>query len=146
VISEGTAWTAASVLGGAWVAVFLAFLVLTKKKYRATFFSLQTGNDYFQQIFLETGNTDERRATIVKKNKHLWQSIRPRVREWLNESWPRWVEEKPEWFHQVLISNVDDDLLPPEVLVQQNQIGGGSRHRSSIADMMGGSAQVAPLQ
>ena len=41
----------------------------------------------------------------------------------------RWVEEKPEWFNQVFISNVDDDLFPPEVLVRQNQIGGGSRHK-----------------
>jgi len=43
-ISEGTAWTFASALGVAWVAVFLAFLVLMKKKYRATFFSVESGN------------------------------------------------------------------------------------------------------
>ena len=108
-----------------------------KKKYRATFFSLQTGNDYFQNYFLKTGNTDQRRASIVKKNRHLWQSIRPQVREWLKENWPRWVEEKPEWFNQVFISNVDDDLLSPEVLVQQHQIAGGSRRRSSIGEKMG---------
>jgi len=143
-ISEGTAWTAANVLGGAWVAVFLAFLVLMKKKYRVTFFSLQTGNDYFQNYFLKTENTDERRASIVKKNRRLWQSTRPLVREWLMENWPRWVEEKPEWFNQVFISKVDDDLLPTEVLEQQNQMGGGSRRRSSITDVMGGNAQVAP--
>ena len=145
-ISEEAAWAFASVLGGAWVSVFLVFLVLMKKKYRASFFSLQTGNDYFQNFFLKTGNTDQRRASIVKKNRHLWQSIRPQVREWLKENWPRWVEEKPEWFNQVFISNVDDDLLPPEVLVQQHQMAGGSRRRSSIAEMMGANAQVAPEQ
>jgi len=63
------------------------------------------------------------------------------VREWFKENWPRWVEEKPEWFHPVFISNVDDDLLQPEVLVQQNQIGGGSRRRSSISERMGGSVR-----
>jgi len=66
-MSEETAWLAVSLLGGAWLTVFLTFLVLMKKKYRATFLSLQTGNDYFQNYFLKT-NTDERRAGIVKKN------------------------------------------------------------------------------
>jgi len=142
-MSEGTAWLAASLLGGAWVAVFLAFLVLMKKKYRATFFSFQTGNQWAQSYF-KTGNSDETRAIIVTTSRHLWQSIRPQVRDWFTENWPRWVEEGPEWFNRVWISNVDDDLLPPEVLVQQNLVGGGERRRSSIADMMGGSAQVAP--
>ena len=64
----------------------------------------------------------------------------------LKENWSRWVEEKPEWFNQVFISNVDDDLLPPEVLNQQNIIGCGSRRRSSIGNRMGGSTQVAPVQ
>jgi len=144
-ISEEAAWMAASLLGGAWVAVFLAFLVLMKKKYRATFLSLQTGNDCFQNYFLKTGNTDEMRASIVKRNIHLWQSIRPQVRDWLKENWPRLEEEGTEWFNQVWISNVDDDLLPPEVLVQQKLAGGGERRRSSIGDMMGGSAQVATV-
>ena len=69
------------------------------------------------------------------------------MREWFKENWPRWVEEKPEWFHPVFISNVDDDLLQPEVLVQHNQIGGGSRRRSSITDSVRrrSTHQVAPV-
>ena len=141
---EGTAWMTVSLLGGAWVTVFLAFLVLMKKKYRATFFSLQTGNQWAQSYF-KTGNSDETRAIIITCNRHQWQSIRPQVREFLKENWPRWVEEGPEWFNRVWISNVDDDLLPPEVLVQQNLVGGGERRRSSIGDMMGSSARVAPV-
>ena len=78
-------------------------------------------------------------------NIHLWQSIRPQVRDWFTENWPRWVEEDPEWFNHVWISKVDDDLLTPEVLEQQKLAGGGERRRSSFADMMGGSAQVAPV-
>jgi len=150
-ISEEAAWAFTSVLGGAWVAVFLVFLLLTKKKYRATFFSLQTGNDYFQNYFLEAGNSDGTRAKIIQFNRHLWQSIRPQVREWLKENWPRWVEEKPEWFKLVFVSNVDDDLLPPEVLEQQKLAGGGSRRRSSLGERMGSvrrrsTAQVAPVE
>jgi len=47
-IPEETAWGFASVLGGAWVAVFLAFLFPTKKKYRAKKFSLESGNRWTQ--------------------------------------------------------------------------------------------------
>ena len=136
----------ASAFGGAWVAVFLVFLLLIKRKYCKTFVSFQSGNDYVQNFFLKKQNTDERRASIVKKSGRLWQSIRPQVCEWLKENWPRWVEEKPEWFTPVFISKVDDDLLPPEVLVQQNQMAGCSRRRSSIAEMMGANAQVVPVQ
>jgi len=148
-ISEGTAWAFPSLLGGAWVAVFLIFLLLMKDKHRATFFSLESGNQWAQSYFLNEENSDETRATITRFSRHLWQSIGPQVREWLKENWPRWVEEKPEWFNQVFISNVDDDLLPPEVLAQQNQIGGGSRRRSSIGERMGSvrrrsTCQVAP--
>ena len=49
---EETEWVFASVLGGAWVAVFLAFIVLMKKKYRATFFSLESGTQWAQSYFL----------------------------------------------------------------------------------------------
>ena len=51
-IPEGIAWTAASVLGGSWVAVFLVFILLMKRKYRASFFSLETGNEWAQSRFL----------------------------------------------------------------------------------------------
>jgi len=150
-IPEEAAWAFTSVLGGAWAAVFLIFLVLMKKKYRATFFSLESGNQWAQSYFLNEENSDETRAEIIGHNRHLWQSVRPQVREWLKENWPRWVHEKPEWFNQVFLSNVDDDLLPPEVLEQQNQICGGSRRRSSLGERMGSvrrrsTTQVAPLE
>jgi len=135
-ISEEVAWTCAGALGGSWVAVFIAFLLLMKRKYRATFLSLESGNQWMQSYFLNEGNSDETRATIIGCNRHVWQSIRPQVREWLKENWPRWVEEKPEWLTQVFISNVDSDLLPLEVLEEQNLIGGGSRRRSTLGDRM----------
>jgi len=58
---------------------------------------------------------------------------------------------RPEWFTPVFIGNVDDDLLPPEVLVQQNQNDGGSWRRSSIGERMGSvrrrsTARVAPIE
>ena len=131
-IAEETAWTLASALGGAWVAVFLVFLYLMKRKYRATFYSLQTIKDIAMTRFISEDNSDEVKSTIVEFNRHLWLSTRSKVREWFSENWERWEEEKPLWFTQLYISCADDDLLPPHVLERQKLAGGGERHRSSL--------------
>ena len=69
-MSEGTAWGLASALGGAWVVIFAAFMFMIKKRYRRTFYSLQTGFRWTQEFFLDEKNTDQTRASIVNKNKH----------------------------------------------------------------------------
>ena len=109
----------------------LVFLSFIKKKYIGTFFSTQTGNEWVQSLFLE-GATDQIKAGILNRNPHCWKSIRPQVRVWLLENWERWEDEKQEWFDEVFMSWVDDDMMPPEVLMRLRQKGGGSRRRSSI--------------
>ena len=69
-MAEGTAWGLASALGGAWVVIFAAFMFMIKKRYRRTFYSLQTGFRWTQEFFLDEKNTDQTRASIVNKNKH----------------------------------------------------------------------------
>ena len=133
-ISEDAAWTVVCALGGAWAAIFVAFLVLIKRQYWETFISLKTGNERVQDYFLNDENSDELRADIVKFNRHLWTSIRGQVREWFMENWERWEEEEPDWFDGVFISRVDDDLLPVDVLEHEKSLGGGSRRRESFGD------------
>ena len=100
---------------------------------------------------VDSGRCNAPKSAVAARFPLPWQSIRLHVRELFKVNWPRWVEEKPEWLTPVFIGNVDDDLLPPEVLAQQNQLGGGSRRRSSIGDRMGSvrrrnSSQVAPVE
>jgi len=136
-IKEETAWRLASALGGSWVVIFAAFMFMIKKKYRRTFYSLQTACQSAQALFLDEKNSDHTRAMIVERNKHQWQSIRPQVAEWFELNWLRWEEEKPVWFNPVFVSHVDDDLVPVEVIEELKARDGGVRRRSSFNEEHG---------
>jgi len=62
------------------VIAFLVFLLLMKRKYLATFSSVQTRNWWAQGYFLNEENSDEIRVVLVNFNCRQWQSIRGRVR------------------------------------------------------------------
>ena len=135
-----TAWLMASLLSGAWMITFGLFFVLMKKKYRRSFYSLATGNDYAQNYFLR-GRTDEEKAVVFTINKIKWKAIEGDVKVWLLEGWERWEEEEPDWFTEVWKSRVPDNLLPAAELRRQKMAGGGQRRRSSLIDIVGGSTQ-----
>jgi hypothetical protein len=65
------------------------------------------------------------------------------VKSWTVENWERWEEEEPEWFNDAWKAGVDDDMIPPGSLRKMNA-GGSARRRSSLGDILGGGARVAP--
>lgn len=50
------------------------------------------------------------------RRRAAWKHIRPQVKEWTLESWARWEEEEPTWFTKAFRAQVDDDMIPPDVL------------------------------
>ena len=134
------AYQIAAGISGAWLVVSGVFLSLLKKKYIGTFFSTQTGNEWAQNWFLN-GVTDQFKIKVLNMNPHCWKSIRPQVREWLLENWNTWEDEKPEWFNDIFMSWVDDDMMPPEALRRLRLKGGGERRRSSLGERLGGSVR-----
>jgi hypothetical protein len=142
VMKEGDAWMLVSVLSGCWVCFFAAFLKLMKVGFKGTFFSTQTGYQYVQSKFLREG--DENKKAVFKYNKKQWLSIRPDVKAWTLENWERWEEEKPSWFGDAFRASVDDDMIPPASLRKLNA-GGSQRRRSSLGDVLGVGARVAPV-
>ena len=137
-LNRRTAYQIAAGISGAWLVVSVVFLSLINKEYIGTFFSTQTGNEWMQNKFLK-GETDQIKAGILNSNAHCWKSILPQVRVCLLENWDRWEDEKPEWFDEVFMSWVDDDMMPPEALRRLRLKGGGERRRSSIGEKLGGS-------
>jgi hypothetical protein len=128
-------------LAGGWLLSFGVVLWTMNPKYRRTFFSRQTGNQWAQSHFLD-GGTDEKKAMIVKRDRHLWNSIRPQVRVWLHANWARWEAEKPEWFTDGYKAQVDDDLIPEAAVAQLVVEGGGQRRRSSAFGSMIGTVEA----
>jgi hypothetical protein len=135
VLDKSHAWMIVGSLSGAFVSFFGASLLLMKRKYVATFFSLQSGHAWAKEKFIK-GDTDELKAWTLGCNKKQWQSIRDDVKAWTMENWERWEEEKPEFFNDAFKASVDDDMIPAASLRKLN--GAGGRRRSSRGDLLGG--------
>jgi hypothetical protein len=147
VMKEGDAWMLVGGLSGLWVSFFFVFLLLMKSKFRATFFSLQTGHSWVKSFFLDH-EEDRIKMFLHGQNRKLWASIREDVKAYTLDNWERWEEEKPEWFNDAWKAGVDDDMIPPASLGRLNG-GASERRRSSLGDLLGGraggSVRVAPI-
>ena len=66
------------------------------------------------------------------------------VKAWTLENWERWEEEKLEFFNDAWKASVDDDMIPPASLRKLNG-GASQRRRSSLEDILGAGARVAPV-
>jgi hypothetical protein len=143
VMDESVAWTIVGGLIGLGVFFFACFLLLMKPAHRSTFFSTQTGYAWVQSYFI-SGQTDEVKQRIFEHNKKQWASIRDDVKTWTLENWERWEDEKPPFFTDAWKASVDDDMIPPASLRKLNG-GGSERRRSSLGDILGGGARVAPV-
>jgi hypothetical protein len=136
VFAEKIAWRIVGSLSGAWFLFFLLFFKLMNKKYRKTFFSIDTGNDWAVSFFLN-GDTDARRVKPLRLNKIKWNKIRPEMKEFVLENWERWEKEQPKFFTDAFKKRVPDDMLPKVELRRQTVVGGGQRRRSSLGELMG---------
>jgi hypothetical protein len=143
VVDRTTAWMMVGSLSSAWALNFAAFLLFMKKSYLSTFFSLQTGHAWVKAMFLECTD-DRQKIRTLRKNKKQWLSIRPDVKAWTLENWERWEEERPEWFNDAWKAGVDDDMIPPASLRALSGVG-SERRRSSLGDVLGVGARVAPV-
>jgi hypothetical protein len=142
VMKEGYAWMMVGGLSGGLICFGAAFLLLMKLGFKRTFISTQTGYQYVQSKFLREG--DENKKAVFKYNKKLWLPIREEVKAWTMENWERWEDEKPEFFNDAWKASVDDNMIPPASLRKLNG-GASGRRRSSLGDILGAGARVAPV-
>ncbi|GMI30494.1 hypothetical protein TeGR_g8045, partial [Tetraparma gracilis] len=95
------------------VIAFAVFLSLMKKKYRSTFWSKETGNEWAQSFFLQ-GGSDDIKKNIFKYNLAKWEPIESQVKEWVKEGWMEWEKDKPDWFNDNWKAKVPVDWVPKE--------------------------------
>jgi hypothetical protein len=138
-MEERSAKTFFFLLSGAYVCSFAVFFWCIKKKFRKTFYSLETGCEWAMSFFLK-GDTDVKRVKPLRLNKNKWKRIRPEMKEYVLENWLKWEDEKPEFFTDAFKKRVDDDMIPTFELKKEIVAGGGKRRRSSLGEMMGGGA------
>jgi hypothetical protein len=84
-----------------------------KKKYRSTFWSTETSNEWIQAFFVQ-GKSDDVKKYIVEYNSGKWEAIAPQVKEWIREGWMGWDRDKPVWFTVNWKAKVPADWVPIE--------------------------------
>jgi hypothetical protein len=92
---------------------FAVFLSLMKKKFKSTFWSMETGNEWIQAFFIH-GGSDDVKKNILKFNRGKWKSIAPQVKEWVKEGWMAWERDKPVWFDDNVKARLPADWVPKE--------------------------------
>jgi len=154
-IEEGVSWTLVGSLSGAWVVVFVVFLLLMKKEYRRTFFTTRTGKQWAVDFFVK-GVDDGQKSAVLTCNKKQWRAIREDVKEWVQANWWRWKEEKPKWFSLAWQSKVPKEWITDvEERARLDKVRERGRRRSSVEKIEGvfgkgeeevrGGARVEPV-
>ena len=138
-VTERVAFSLVGYLGGCWSITFGLFLLLMKKEYRRTFFTVLTA----KQATMDKFKIDDEavKASVLKKNKHHWRVIRGEVKEWVLENYWRWDEEKPTWMTESWLAKLPSDMIPAEAEKHVKGIRDSQRRRSSLLGTKGTKVQ-----
>ncbi|GMI48419.1 hypothetical protein TrCOL_g4150 [Triparma columacea] len=139
-LEESTVVTSMIFVCAGVVVSYVTLLVSVKREYLHTFISTKTSNESMQELFTKN-EEDEKRFWIFSTNRHKWEDkIGAKVKAWINERLPLWLEEPPEWFNDQKRSIIPDDFVTdPEILVRlrTNNVNKiiEQRRRSSLGDI-----------
>ena len=129
-----------------------ALYAVMDKKYLKIFFTTTTGAQFIVESWRD-GKTDGARLDIFMKHRTLWAGAAGEVRAWTLENYARWEEPepRPDWWNDVIKSNIEDDFIPPRFRggVEGGVEGGGEEGawggQPDVGAGAAGTAKVAPL-
>ena len=90
---------------------FSLFILQINKDYRWTFIDTRTGKTFAVETF-EEAETDASKFEIFGHHPSFYFKIKNELMKWLEDSWEKWEDEKPEWFTAQAISQIPADMLP----------------------------------
>ena len=102
--------------------------------HRHTFYSTQASKAWVCSLFTKEGAIDASKMMIHTRRRRLWTHLKPDVKEWTLANWARFEREQPDWLNPGVISQVDDDMIPPGSLEGLRRAGGGKRRKSSVSE------------
>ena len=105
-------WQTSYFLTGAALLSFCIFFSVINEGYIHTFFSLETGGQMTIRAFRTHEDDGLKAEAIFTNNENQWRSIRDEVKEWIWQSWPRWMEEKSVWFDENMRAAIPMDMIP----------------------------------
>ena len=132
------------------LAVFFATI---ERKYLGTFWSLQTGKGYNQNYF-KNGKDDATKAIIFGVSRHYWVGVEGDMKQWVQENWRRWEEEKPKWLTDITKMRIPVTWIPTEEGRKRESqrresarlSARGERRQSFLESMAGNLSKVVPQE
>ena len=96
-ISLFSLWATAACLLVTWVAVNVLFFSLIRRPFLRTFVVVETAAEYTKRTKWD-GSTDARKAKVITRLHHsICRLFRDEARQWLDDGFPRWEAENPDW-------------------------------------------------
>ena len=140
---EGSVWWwVVGITTAVWLSVFGVFVSIMKEEYRESFYSTETSKQLTCSYFLD--NEDEAlKSCIILMQPYQWKEIREDVKEWVNDNWWKWQQEKPDFFTETFIQSVPKDMIPEDARRERAREESAIplRRRSSL-QMIAGSLAV----
>ena len=96
----------------------LGLLLNVRRTYLSTFYSTKSGNEHIRELF-ERQTADERRLDILHCNKYKWLPLWEKVKDFINERLPNWVEQQPDWFDDYIKSTIPDEMIEDAWLLSE---------------------------
>mmetsp|Transcript_732 Transcript_732/g.1207 ORF Transcript_732/g.1207 Transcript_732/m.1207 type:complete len:961 (-) Transcript_732:44-2926(-) len=107
---------------GACIGVVLSYILLLcymNPDYLQTFISPKTSCTHTCNQFTQN-DEDEEKFWIFASNRHKWEKrIGEKVKKWLNDSLPIWLDDEPSWFNNAKLSTIPDDMVEDKELLER---------------------------
>lgn len=110
-LSSSNVFIACITLSCTWLVSVIALISCTEKEYRYTFYNSWTSAQFIAARF-EKGNDRTKMTIITTVARRMWMPIAPKVKEWLEYSWPSLNNNRPDWFTPQVEKKVPTEYLP----------------------------------
>ena len=109
--SKASFWFLLEALEVSFFVSFVTFAVTIKRRYIPSFFTTITAKQFRVQLYREA-LTDSSKINILWYHPSYYENIRTEVKEWVQERWPVWINEEPDWFTDAVRESVPVDMIP----------------------------------
>ena len=131
------AWAFCKIALPCTIIVFLIFFFSIKKEYRGTFYSAERGKDLAMRRFLHSSDDSVKADAIFPNTRKYWKEIEGEVEKWVKDNWKRWMDEEPEWFDDIVKSQIPPHMIPSVQDRKKVEELQSERRRSSLLGSIG---------
>lgn len=114
-ISSSVVWLVLSALEiFTLVCIAVFFWLMNPLHDKSSFYSTMTAKQHCCNRFVNISKTDLEKFVAFESHPSYYKAIRHDLTKWVNERWPAWKEDRPDFLSDRLILMIPDDMIPRE--------------------------------